>query len=315
MLTRRSTVAFVSNSARNENEPRWRELSHKDREREYSPSSCVGGNIEPFLRAYVQRSAEDRAQALAAGSAIREVRYGDRQANTLDLVVPTGQGSHPVVVYIHGGYWQQLSKHESFFSAVDCLSNDLAFATVDYTLAPEATLDDIVEECRMALTALRDAGADNGLDTDRFVVCGSSAGGHLSAMMGLGLADGWRPAAVVPVSGIFELEPLIGTSINEAVGLDLEAARRNSPMLAELAGFPPTVIAWGDNETDEFKRQSRHFASLLAAQGTAVETLEVEARNHFDVVLDLCNPEAALGNAVADLVDRTDGDEGTDSDA
>jgi len=283
--------------------PRWRQLSSPERQREYSPSSLTNDTFEPFVAEYVRRSAEARTMANQSGSAVVELAYGLGPAHSVDLVVPVGDGPFPLFVYIHGGYWQALSKRESFFCATDCLSAGVAFAAVDYTLAPDAGLDAIVDECRQALRVLRDSATENRIDPDQIVVAGSSAGGHLAAMMGLGLDDGWRPAAVVSVSGIFELEPLIGTSINEAVGLDTHAARRNSPMLADLAGFPPSVLAWGQIETDEFKRQSRHFASLLTTAGTSASTVEVAARNHFNVVHDLCDRQTILGAIVHELIE------------
>ena len=123
-------------------------------------------------------------------------------------------------------------------------------------------------------------------------------------MIGLGLQDGWRPAGVGLISGVFELEPLIGTSINDAVQLDLTQARRNSPMLQDLAGFPPAVLAWGDNETDEFKRQSQSMCQLLSTAGTAATAIEIADRNHFDVVLDLCDRDTPLGAAIAAMMNH-----------
>ncbi|MBZ0217630.1 MAG: hypothetical protein K8F25_13810, partial [Fimbriimonadaceae bacterium] len=110
------------------------------------------------------------------------------------------------------------------------------------------------------------------------------------------------PAAAILVSGIFELEPLIGTSVNEALGLDKNAARANSPLLKELCGFPPTLVACGRVETDEFMRQSYAFASALAAAGTPVRTMIAENRNHFDVILDLANPATSLGQQAETLI-------------
>lgn len=279
----------------------WRELSPKDREREYSPSSCVD-DIAPFLDDYRSLSAAARHECAAAGQPLIELPYGDDASQTVDLVVPSADSPTPLLVYIHGGYWQQLSKLESCFSAAQCLHHKIAFAAVDYTLAPTATLDDIVTECHNALRLLRARAPEYNIDAGRIVVCGSSAGGHLSAMVGLGAPDGWRPAGVGLISGIFELEPLIGTSINDAVGLDVTDAHRNSPMLADLAGFPPAVLAYGDNETHQFKLQSEEFADRLHRAGSAVTITEIVDRNHFDVVVELCDAETPLGQLVLDLI-------------
>jgi arylformamidase len=104
------------------------------------------------------------------------------------------------------------------------------------------------------------------------------------------------------VSGIYELEPLIGTSINRALRLTADAARVLSPMLAPLQGFPPGIVCWGELETCEFERQSLAFAARLRRAGTACEVFKVPRRNHFDVILDLADADTALGAATIALV-------------
>jgi hypothetical protein len=170
----------------------WRRLSEADRAREYSPSSCID-DISPLLEAYATRSSAAREACASAGLPIVEIRYGSADAQTIDLVTPPASGDPtPLVVFIHGGYWQELSKVESFFAAVDCVNHGIAFAAIDYTLAPAASLDEIVAECANALAVLVSGAGRYDIDANRIVVTGSSAGGHLAAMLGLGI-DGWRP--------------------------------------------------------------------------------------------------------------------------
>lgn len=276
--------------------PRWQTMSDDERQQQYSPSTALDGPLDPFLDAYARRSAE----AYQTAERVETISYGPGPANTVDLALPAAPTDEPLPlhVYIHGGYWQLLSKRESFFLAPDCLARGMAFATVDYTLAPTATLDEIVDECVAALATLGSVAPDHGIDPASMVVSGSSAGGHLTAMTALRLPPAQRPAAVIPVSGIFELEPLIGTSINDAVGLDLERARANSPLLQDLSGFPPSVVAFGANEPDEFKRQSRAFVDRLRAANRPTVEVEVAGRNHFDVVHDIITdlvPQLPIG--------------------
>lgn len=280
----------------------WQGLSREEREREYSPSSCIGGDYRAFIDAYVERS----ARARAAHPPVSLV-YGDGPSQTLDLFVPAGAATPvPALVFIHGGYWQELSKRESAFAAPDCLENGCAFAAIDYTLAPAASVADIVEECRAAVAWLGDHGGEHGVDPGAMVVAGSSAGGHLAAMVALGEPQRRLRGAVL-VSGVFALAPLIGTSVNEALSLDPGSARQSSPLLKDTSGFPETVICWGENETDQFKRQSRLFAEKLRASGhdggtAGVREFECAGRNHFDVILDLADPRTRLGRETLALL-------------
>ncbi len=278
----------------------WRDLDADTREREYSPSSCIGGNYLPFVRAYAQQSAAARA----ATPGRLGLAYGPAETQRLDLFAPAAApgASAPLLVFIHGGYWQELSSQDSAFAARHCVEQGFALAALDYTLAPHASGAQIVGESRDALAWLHANAASWGLDAQRFVVAGSSAGAHLAAMTALPRAGAPAVRAAVLVSGIYELEPLVGTSVNAALGLTHESARELSPALLALQGFPQAIVAWGEVETAEFKRQSRDFAARLARAGSCCETIEVAQRNHFDVILGLADPQDPLGRAVTALM-------------
>jgi len=278
--------------------PQWRSMTDELRAQAYSPSSMLDGPIDPYLTQYADRS----AAAYAAVQGIQTFEYGPKPSNSYDVALPQGAaGPVPCHIFIHGGYWQKLSKRESFFAADAITRAGWAFAAIDYTLTPHATVDEIVEECCSALRHVRTQAEGLGIDPERLLVSGSSAGAHLSAMSTARLAPHERPAALCLLSGVFELEPLVGTYINDLPGMDVAAAKHVSPALADLTGFPPTLIAWGDNETDEFKRQSRSFADLLSAAGAQVSEAEIAPRNHFDIVFDLV-PDAPMGQQAMALI-------------
>lgn len=264
----------------------WRGWPLERLEREYSPSSCVPA-LAPLLQAYADRSA--RAYATRAH---RTVRYGDGDDELIDLF-PAG-GRAPLVVFLHGGYWQELSRRESTFGAIDAVPQGIAWAAVEYTLAPHASLARIVDQCRRAVRRLRADAAALGCDPDRVWLAGSSAGAHLAAMVLLDPMAGAPPAGALLLSGVYDLRPLVPTYVNRALGLDDAQAWSLSP----LAGMPPaacdTVVAWGEHETASFVAQSRAYARAVGA-GTA---LEVAGRNHFDLVFDLLAPGTALGDTV-----------------
>ncbi len=284
---------------------RWRAMSPEEREEAYSPSSCIGGDYTPFVTAYRDRSAAVRSST----SGWREFSYGPTASQCLDLFMPVDADAPvPLLVFIHGGYWQELSKDDSSFAALAWVDRGVAFAALDYTLAPEASLAEIVAECRRAVGWLYENAGDLGVDKRRIVVAGSSAGAHLAAMVA---APGWqrnagRPgdlvAGAVLISGIFDLEPLLGTSIAEPLCLTGSDVTALSPARLSLEGFPPSVICWGEVETDEFKVQSRIFAELLAATGTEVSSFEVAGRNHFDVVFELADTGSVVGLEVASFL-------------
>jgi arylformamidase len=264
-------------------------FSRPDLDREYNPSSTVP-SLEFYLDEYARLSAAARDQHLP----LTNLSYGPAPEARLDLF-PAAGANTPLVVFVHGGYWQEVSKEESAFAAADFLTAGAAFATVGYGLAPAYPLDEIVTMVRTAVTWLHRNATRFGIDPERIHLSGSCAGAHLVTMA---LIDGTAPpiAGATLLSGIYDLAPLLHTSVNDALGLDLDAALRNSPIYHLPRRLPPVVIARGD-ETREFARQHDLMTALLR-QRTEVTELTCPQRNHFDLPYDLGNPLTPLGRAV-----------------
>ncbi len=273
--------------------------SPAEREKAYSPSSAIGGNYMPFIQSYVDRS----AQAFAQVPCIKDLRYGDAQCALIDYFPApenTPDQAPGLLVFIHGGYWQELSKNESSFLAPAWHAAGFAHAVVGYTLAPQARVGDIVAQCKAALQYLRDQASILGHDAQRIVVAGSSAGGYLAAACAADASLGI--AGFVSISGIFDLRPLVGTSINDALTLSMQEAAQLSALIQGVARVPG-VIAYGQVETDAFKQQSAALAAYLRSSGQTCQPLEMAGRNHFDVVHDLSDAQSALFAAAHALFD------------
>lgn len=220
----------------------------------------------------------------------------------LDLFGASPGEKRPVVVFIHGGYWRALGRAQSAFAAPMLADQGIACAVPDYRLAPAASITDIIGDCRRAIAHLWHHADALGLDRDRIVVTGSSAGGHLAAAMA---QPGWQAAldlpdqpllGCLPVSGLFELAPLAASHVQ--AWMQFTAAElAESPMRHPPAGLRGAVaLAAGAGEAAGFHRQSEAFADL-----TGWPLLRIEARNHFDVILDLADPETDLSKALVAL--------------
>ncbi len=250
-----------------------------DLEQEYSPSSRVGGSSQPFVDDYLARSAVARA---ALGPWVQTLADGTE-------FVPADPGA-PLLVFVHGGYWQALSAAASLYLAPGALAQGWSYAAVEYPSAPAGTLPAMVEACAAALAALGALGPHR-----EVVVAGHSAGAHLTAMVALAAVPTLTVDRVVLLSGVFDLRPLVHTTVNEPLQLDEASAAALSPALLPVASTTPTLVAWGDNETDAFKAQSHVMAARLRLAGAGVTELERSPRHHFDIVDDLVDPADPIG--------------------
>ncbi len=254
----------------------------------------IGAAAGPERRDRVIADWTARSAALAEKADLRrDLRYGEGPRNRLDFY-PCGRADALTLVFVHGGYWQFSDKESYGFLAAGPLAHGINVAIPEYTLAPAIGIDGIVAEIRRALDWLRVELAP------RFVVAGHSAGGHLAAMT-MGEAG---VIGVVPVSGVFDLEPIRLSYLNDKLGMGADAARRNSPLHHIPAAAPPIVVAWGANELPELRRQSGQYCDALQAAGREVLRLELDGHDHYGVLEELASPDGKLTAAVRDLASR-----------
>jgi arylformamidase len=254
-----------------------------DPEAEYNARAMVPGH-PAIVAGWARDAALFRASHAAAEL---DLAYGPTPRQVLDLFWPGQQREVPLALFIHGGYWQALDKNFVSHLAQGLLAHGVAVAVPSYDLCPHATLAEITEQLRAAAAFLH---ARHGR---KLLATGHSAGGHLAAML---LATDWRahglPAdlvsAALPISGVFDLVPLVSTSMNAAIRLDAAEARRLSPMfLPPPAGRLHAVV--GGEEGAGFARQSRGIAA--AWHGTWESR---PGHNHFTVVGELADPASAI---------------------
>jgi acetyl esterase/lipase len=225
-----------------------------------------------------------------------DLAYGTAPRQRLDLFL-ADRPRAPTLMFIHGGYWQMNDKERFAFVAEGPLARGINVAVVEYTLAPEARMDLIVEEIGGSIAWLSKHLGDHGADPARIYVSGHSAGGHLTAMaMNLAAVKGG-----LAISGLFDLEPIRLNYLNDKLGLDPAEAHRNSPMFH----FPPTsaplVVAYGTAELPELCRQSIDYAKAWTERGLPGRLLPVAGADHFSILESLSEADGALTRALVEM--------------
>jgi arylformamidase len=278
----------------------WRGMDLATLDREYNARASVP-DFDAEYRRYVDLSAAARAVLPMHAGLVFDPPSG----NALDWF--PGAPGGPVLLWIHGGYWRALSKSDQSLAAPGPVDAGAHVAVMDYSLAPEATLDRIVHQVRTALVWVRRHAAEFGADPGRLYAGGSSAGGHLAGML---LAGGWHAEYGFPqnglrggiaLSGLFNLEPIRLSHINAWLRLDAAAVRRLSPLrlIPRDPPAPRLLVSYGGRETAEFKRQSEEYAAAWQAAGHAAQVVPQQARNHFDLVGALGDGSDPLCRAAA----------------
>jgi arylformamidase len=245
----------------------------------------------PESSALIAGWARDAQAYRATFPALRVLRYAAGARNTIDYFPAERAG--PIVVFIHGGSWQALDA--SFFShlARGLNAHGIGVAIPSYDLCPAVAVGDIIEQMRAAMRELAK------LDR-RLVVSGHSAGGHLAACM---LATDWRALdAALPkdlivaahaISGLFDLGPLVKTSVNYALRLNDVTAHHVSPLFWPLPAHGSLDTVVGSDESSEYFRQSK---AIVEVWGSAIPTRfeALPGTNHFTVIAPLADPQSPM---------------------
>ena len=265
---------------------------------QYNNRARIPEYVDYFDR-WLAWSAETRT-ALPGG---RDVAYGDMPVETLDIF-PAEQPGAPILIMIHGGYWYSLDKHHDSFVAEGCRPHGVATVVINYCLAPDCRMDEIVRQNRAAAAWVWRNAASFGGDPSRIHALGQSAGGHLAAML---LATDWPAFGVdlpadlvksaVSISGIYDLEPIRLCYLNDKVGMDEAEARRNSPVALRYPVAAPLMLVSGDIESEEYERQADAMAGVWEALGYPLGRLELPGYNHFTMADQLRDPESELTRA------------------
>jgi arylformamidase len=224
--------------------------------------------------------------------AYHTICYGRGARHTIDIFPARNEGA--MVVFIHGGYWQALDG--SFFShlAAGLNAHGVSVAIPSYDLCPQVSIDDIIAQMRHAARELARLGR-------RLVISGHSAGGHLAACL---MATDWRSIdaalpeglvkAAYTISGLFDLGPLVKTSVNNALGLDEVLARQASPLFWQPPSHGSLDAVVGGNESAEYFRQSRTIVDTWSHRGVETRFAEVPGANHFTAIAPLADPHSPM---------------------
>ena len=273
--------------------PDWRSMSQQDLDLGLNNGVAVPASVD-IVAGWDKRSAELRARH----SGHLDLRYGPRERNRIDFLKVADGG--PTLLFIHGGYWQTRAKETFTVFAGGPMAHGINVALIGYTLAPDATLDEIVAEIHAGLDFLAAQLPALGGDPNRIVVSGWSAGGHLTSMA----LPHPSVKAGMAISGIYDLEPIRHSYLNVKLGLDEAMSQRNSPVMQAGGALKPLSLVAGSAELPLLRKQTADFAGHRAKHGLPVTYEEIPGANHFSIMDESMSPTGRITTLVRQLFER-----------
>jgi acetyl esterase/lipase len=224
------------------------------------------------------------------------IPYDQYQDTRLDVMWPktAAKGRRPGVIMFHGGGWIRSSKETMMGSfCLPYLKQGFVVCNVEYRLAPVATAPAAVEDALKAAQWFFDHAKEYDVDTNRIVVTGASAGGHLALMVGMAttaanLGPTVRVAAIVNGYGITEVADLLSGPHRKSWATQwlpeqdgrLELAKRLSPMTYVRKDLPPILTLQGTEDTTVPVEQGKELTAALRAAGADAEIILVPNARH-----------------------------------
>lgn len=231
---------------------------------------------------------------------VKDISFGDLEGETIDIF-PARKTLTKTMVFIHGGYWHLLDKAMFHFLAAPFLNNDITTVFINYPLAPKASMDTIVHSCGNAMLWLHANIMRFNGDPSQVYVMGHSAGAHLAAMLLIDDDINFIKGAIA-LSGLFRLEPILFSNINDVLRMDMETAARNSPVHTQPVNRRPLLLATGSNETDEFKDQAMELYTAWKSNHDRLELLNIPGKNHYSILDAVTEKGSSLQAAIFNML-------------
>lgn len=274
--------------------PDWRKMSREEVDRGLNNGAAVAASAD-IVADWEKRSAglrQRHAQHL-------DLRYGPRERNKIDFL--RARDGAPTLLFIHGGYWQHRAKEVFTVVAEGPMAHGINVALIGYTLAPDATLDEIVAEIHAGIDFFAGQLPALGAAPGAIVVSGWSAGGHLTSMA----LSNRNVRAGVAISGIYDLEPIRHSYLNEKLQLDEVMSRRNSPMMQSGGPAKPLSLVVGSAELPLLRKQTADFAGHRARHGLPVTYEEIPGADHFTIMNEMIAPGGRIVTLIRQALERT----------
>ncbi|WP_075257240.1 alpha/beta hydrolase [Herbaspirillum camelliae] len=268
----------------------YRDYTSEELDAQYNVRARV-----PDFQDYFDRFARQGEAARQAHPHLADLPYGEEMLQSIDFF-PARSNGRPLLVFIHGGYWRSLDKHQFSHLALPYLEQDINVALINYRLAPQVRMGDIAADCGRALRLLHAKAPALRVDANAIWLMGHSAGAHLACVIAALRAAPVR--GVCALSGLYDLEPIRLSYLNEALHLSPSDVLQASPLLLSMPDGVRAVLCAGGQESEEFLRQRDVYAANLRQSGHQVEVVEAAQAHHLSIIDVAADGQSAFTRTV-----------------
>ena len=256
----------------------------KEIEKSFNPRASV-----PNYESYLKDSKEKAKLALKSLYGKINIKYGSSPLQKLDVFFKKNTFNLPIHIFIHGGYWRALDKSYHTHMAKPFIENDICFFNINYDLCPKVKLTNIRNQIIKCILWIYNNAQKFNANKNNIVLSGHSAGAHLASLM---LNIDWKKygvdnsflKGVALISGIYETELVLNLNINKEIGLSLAEAKKNNPFRLTPKLIVPTIISYGENEPNLWKKQSINYLNFLNQKGFKCKKISCKNNNHFSLI-------------------------------
>ncbi|MGB6536454.1 MAG: alpha/beta hydrolase [Xanthobacteraceae bacterium] len=271
----------------------FRQYDRAALDRQYDNALKIGADA---LQAHRARWAEQSARARDTISCVLDVPYGRAAGEQLDIFRPRFADLAPVQIYIHGGYWISNDKGDCSYVALGFTAAGFLAVVINYDLIPNVAMAEQIRQCRAAVGWVHAHIREYGGDPDQIYVTGHSAGGHLAVSL---LTDPdivrARIKGVTSLSGVYDLEPVRLSYVNDKLGLTEHEAVELSPVrLRPCDTSVPLLLTMGAREGDEYIRQHNDLAAAWRPAMPHLVAPIIPDTDHFTMRAALDDPSSDI---------------------
>lgn len=245
-------------------------------------------------------------QSYVARSTLRKSldnSYGNSVGERIDIF-PAAHPHAPVFVFIHGGYFKALDKKQYSYIARPFVNAGCTVALINYDLAPAVSVKKIVDQNIKAFLWIHENITRFNGNPDNIILCGHSVGAFLVAKI---LEFDWEQemrqsiSGVALLSGLYDLTKMKQSYLNTSLKLTDEDVVNLSPIYGDISNFPHGIIAVGEDETEEFIKQSLLYSKKLQSANKSHEYLCLKKKNHYTVSRLLSSRDSHLVKKILDM--------------